>query len=81
MKAQEVLFMQIIPLHLNDRIKLKKQHPCGGKIFRILRVGSDVRVLCETCGRDMTIDRIKLEKSIKQILTESAEQENLKGSI
>ena len=60
--------MPIIPLHVGDRVQLKKEHPCGAKIFRILRVGSEVRVVCEKCGRDMTIERIKLEKAIKQIL-------------
>ncbi len=60
--------MQIIPLHQDDRIQMKKAHPCGGRIFRLLRVGSQVRVLCETCGRDMTLDRVKLEKAIKQVL-------------
>ncbi len=60
--------MPILPLRVNDRIQLKKTHPCGGKIFRILRVGSEVRVVCQTCGRDMTLDRVKLEKAIKQIL-------------
>lgn len=58
--------MQIIPLHPNDRVLLKKPHPCGGRSFRILRVGSEVRICCETCGRDMVLDRIKLEKAIKQ---------------
>ena len=60
--------MQISPLHQGDRVQMKKPHPCGGNIFRILRVGSEVRVLCELCGRDMTLDRIKLEKAIKQTL-------------
>ena len=58
-------------LHLHDIVELKKAHPCGGKIFRIVRVGSEVRVICETCGRDMTLDRVKLEKAIKQILTDT----------
>ncbi len=61
--------MQIIPLHQNDRIRLKKPHPCGGSVFEILRVGSEVRIKCETCGHDMTLDRVKLEKSIRQTLT------------
>ena len=60
--------MPIIPLHVNDLIQMKKAHPCGGKIFRILRVGGEVRIVCQTCGRDMTMDRIRLEKAIKQIL-------------
>ena len=59
--------MQIIPLHTNDKVQLKKKHPCGGNEFVILRVGSEVRIRCEVCARDMTIDRVKLEKAIKSI--------------
>ena len=58
--------MPIIPLHAGDRVQLKKDHPCGGKKFAVIRVGSEVRIKCETCARDMTLDRIKLEKAIKQ---------------
>ena len=61
--------MQIIALHVGDRIQMKKAHPCGGNLFCVLRVGSEVRVKCEGCGRDMTIDRIKLEKSIRKNLS------------
>lgn len=57
----------IIKIRLNDRLKLKKPHPCGGTMFRVLRVGSEIRIVCETCGRDMTVDRIKLEKAVKKV--------------
>ena len=57
--------MQIIPLAVNDRLQMKKNHPCGGNVFLVLRVGSEVRVRCETCGRDMTLDRVKLERAIR----------------
>ena len=59
--------MQIIKINVGDIIELKKPHPCGSKNFKIARVGSDVRIICEGCGRDMTVDRVKLEKSIKHI--------------
>ena len=72
--------MQIIPLHPGDRIQLKKAHPCGGDVFRILRVGSEVRIKCETCGRDMTVERIKLEKAIRKTLSEIQTQPNAKGN-
>lgn len=65
-KAEES--MQIIKFNVGDTLELKKPHPCGGRLFTALRVGSDVRVLCQICGRDMTLDRIKLEKSIKAVL-------------
>lgn len=65
--------MQIIPLSAGQRVRLRKPHPCGGDVFRILRAGSDVRLICQTCGRDMTLDRLKLEKAIKKILPDEGE--------
>ena len=59
--------MQIVKLAVGDVLELKKPHPCGGKNFKVMRVGSVVRVICETCGRDMVIERPKLEKAIKKI--------------
>jgi len=69
----------IIKIQTGDRLKLKKPHPCGGSEFTVLRVGAQVRVVCATCQRDMTVDRIKLEKAIKQILP-SGEESNEKGT-
>jgi hypothetical protein len=54
---------------------MKKKHPCGASSFRILRVGSDIRVVCLGCGRDVTLERVKFEKSIKK-LTKASESEN-----
>jgi len=50
-----------------DRLQLKKPHPCGKDIFRVLRLGSDVRIVCDGCGRDLTLPREKLEKMIKKV--------------
>ena len=65
--------MQIIKFKTQDVIELKKPHPCGNKLFRILRVGSEMRIVCLSCGRDMNIDRIKLEKATKKIISSEAE--------
>jgi len=58
--------VEIIKLFPQMTVELKKPHPCGTKLFKILRVGSVCRVVCEGCGRDMDIDRLKLEKAIKR---------------
>ena len=60
--------MAILRLCPGDRLEMKKKHPCGGSVFRVLRVGSDVRIVCETCQRDVTVPREKLEKNIKKIV-------------
>ena len=61
-------FMNIIKFRLGDVVELKKPHPCGSKQFKILRVGSEMRVLCLGCGRDMNLDRIKLERVTKRLI-------------
>ena len=55
-------------IRVGDKLEMKKPHPCGCKVFDVLRIGSDVRIQCTGCGRDLTLDRIKLEKSIKKII-------------
>ena len=60
--------MQIIHLELNDKIHMKKAHPCGSDLFEIKRIGSDVRIVCTGCGRDLTLPREKLERMIKKVL-------------
>lgn len=59
--------MKIPVLSQNDTLELKKSHPCGSKLFTVARVGSDIRIICKGCGRDMTMPREKLEKAIKKI--------------
>jgi len=61
--------MQIVKLFPNMVVELKKPHPCGTKNFKILRVGSICRAVCLGCGRDLDIDRLKLEKSIKKTVS------------
>ena len=60
----------VMELRLNDRVEMKKPHPCGGWIWLVARVGMDVRLRCGTCGREVELPRAKAEKGIKKILRE-----------
>ena len=60
--------MEIPRLRPGDVLELKKPHPCGEKQFRVVRVGSEVRIVCCHCGRDLVLDRQKLERAIKRII-------------
>ena len=66
--------MEIIKFKVNDILELKKPHPCSSKQFKVLRVGSDIRIVCMGCGRDMVLDRIKLEKATKKVLSSFSQQ-------
>lgn len=68
--------MEIKKFNVGDVLEMKKQHPCGDRRMKVLRVGSDIRILCMGCGRDVTVAREKLEKNIRKIISsdETAEQ-------
>ena len=51
---------------LNTDVTLKKQHPCGGFIWKIVRVGADVKLQCVTCGKYINLTREELKKRIKK---------------
>lgn len=57
-------------IRVGDRVEMKKPHPCGGKVFSVLRVGMDFKLKCETCGHEVMLPRKKAEKNIKLIITE-----------
>ena len=60
--------MEILHFALGDLMEMKKPHPCGARVMRVMRVGSDMRVVCTGCGRDLTLPRVKLEQAVRQIL-------------
>lgn len=59
--------MPVIKMSVGDTLELKKPHPCGEKRFTVMRVGSEIRIVCQTCGRDMVLDRIKLERAVRHV--------------
>ena len=60
-------------IQAGDILQMKKKHPCGGNLFTVLRIGSDIRIKCNSCGRDVTVPRIKLEPSVKTVIQKGEE--------
>ena len=56
-----------LKLEIGDKVTTKKEHPCGGNSFVILRVGIDFIIKCEKCEKEIWIPRVKIEKRIKDI--------------
>ena len=57
--------MDAITYEIGDLVQVKKPHPCGSKIWEILRLGADVRLKCEGCGREVLLPRGKFAKMVK----------------
>ena len=56
---------------VGDVVELKKPHPCGSKQWEILRTGADFRIICSGCRHQVMLSRRKLEKSVKNIISDT----------
>ena len=52
---------------MHDIVQMKKQHPCGENAWKIIRLGADIRIKCEGCGRSIMLPRQAFNKKIKKI--------------
>ena len=60
----------LVDIQVGDVLEMKKTHPCGEKMFTVLRSGIDFRLRCNNCGREFLIPRVKAEKNIKKVIRE-----------
>ena len=54
-------------IKIGDIIIFKKQHPCGGNSWKVLRVGIDFKLECTTCKHQIMITRLNIYKRMKVI--------------
>ena len=50
---------------VNDRVILRKAHPCGGREWKVVRIGADIGLECLTCGHRIMLSRRELARRIK----------------
>ena len=56
-------------LQINDIVRLRKPHPCGGFEWIVVRLGADIGLECKGCGRRVMLTRRELMKRLKVNLT------------
>lgn len=58
---------------VNEKLTMKKPHPCGGREWQIVRVGADIKLQCLTCGKFVNLMRDELKKRVKLPKNEAKE--------
>lgn len=59
-----------------DILEFKKNHPCGSKLWKVVKPGVDMKLECVGCGRMIIIPRVELNKKVKNIIRkENGEQD------
>ncbi len=51
-------------LSLNDKVITRKPHACGGTLWTVTRVGADVKLRCEGCGRVVMLSLDKAKRAV-----------------
>ena len=55
-------------IRLGDVVRMRKPHPCGGTDWRVVRLGTDIGIVCLTCQRKALIPRGQFVKRVKMQL-------------
>ena len=62
-------------IRLGDVVRLRKQHPCGGFEWQVVRLGADIGIRCRTCSRRVLLERSVFEKRVKTFLSRGPEED------
>jgi hypothetical protein len=57
-----------IDIQLDDIVRMRKQHPCGGDTWRVVRLGADIGACCLTCHRRVLMTRREFARHVSAIL-------------
>ncbi len=53
---------------LHDVVEMKKPHACGDNEWEIKRIGADMKITCQGCGRLVMLTRHDFDKRFKKVL-------------
>jgi hypothetical protein len=54
----------VLELLLGDVVRLRRAHPCGGSEWQVDRLGADIGLRCQACGRHVLLERRQLESRL-----------------
>ena len=57
-------------IRLGDVVQTRKPHPCGSDRWTVIRIGADIKIKCNHCGRIVMLDRAVFVKRRKKVLAQ-----------
>lgn len=61
-------------VQVDDLVRLRKPHPCGSYEWLVVRIGADIGLKCQVCGRRVLMDRRTFKKRAKTVIPRSKDQ-------
>ncbi|MDO8531515.1 MAG: DUF951 domain-containing protein [Dehalococcoidia bacterium] len=60
--------MVALDIRVGDVVQLRKAHPCGSDLWKVVRTGADIGALCSGCGRRVMLDRGRFQRRVKAVV-------------
>ena len=57
-----------VEVNLSDIVRLRKPHPCGSYEWKVVRLGTDIGLVCQGCQRKILLPRGQFNKRLKAIV-------------
>jgi hypothetical protein len=65
----------VLEVYVDDVVRLRKAHPCGGWEWTIVRIGADIGLKCLTCGHRVLLPRSLFERRLLRFVRRAARSE------
>ena len=62
-----------LDLRIGDRLRLRKEHPCGSRDWQVVRLGADIGLVCAGCSHRILMDRLDVERRFTAFLERGPE--------
>ena len=64
-RATPMIYTEIL---LGDVVRMRKPHPCGSNQWEVVRLGADIGIRCQGCGRKVLLPRGQYVRQVKTLL-------------
>jgi hypothetical protein len=65
---------KFVEVHVDDVVRLRKTHPCGGTDWAVTRLGADIGLRCLTCQHRVLLPRSQFERRLKLFVSRAVHE-------
>lgn len=55
-------------IRMHDTVEMRKKHPCGSVLWTVTRIGADIKIKCDGCGRVVMMDRVEFLRRRRKVI-------------
>ena len=62
-------------IRIGDIVQMRKPHPCGASQWEVVRLGADIGIRCQGCGRRVLLPRSQFTRQVKALISRNEKLE------